>query len=675
MSRMRGISLSAFSTLRKQANLSLANIASEFGIAPSEAASWDGGEKVPPAHIIQSLKMIAQFEGNRPAARLTENIAMLGDKPGSGIKVLSFFTGGGGLDLGFESAGFETVYATDIDPDSCRTLEANRGGLLGAALAVECADIRALDPATLPPDIDLVIGGPPCQSFSASGRRAGGAAGRLDQRGNLFQAYCSVIKAAQPKAFVFENVRGIMATNHGDDWKAIIAAFADLGYKISYRLLDALDYGAPQQRERMFLVGHRMDDDFLFPQPTHGPDSFDGLPHQTAGRALAGIIEDEDVGQLTLNSGKYAHLLPLVPPGQNYLHFTAKRGYPKPVFAYRSRFSDFLYKADPEAPIKTLIASPGKYTGPLHWDNRYFSLKEYKRLQGFPDDFKFFGTRESIIRQIGNSVSPHIARQIALAVAAQIFGARTDIKLLAKDQKLSFDRRKGAKAQSTRAMHAAVAKDKTSTIQNAFQPHDYEALIVPNDLSGTRPNAKSVMDEDGPLLVVRADDSGAPFARMVIDIDPGSAPLRLTVEASGQSPATIQTMWNAVDDWVRRCSDFHSLFELYGHFTEPHPVFAITSFEAISNHPIAAFASHAADFTNCSRYFSKQHLVSLFSDVLETDSFADIARYLRQYRFDIRSHETNIAIGSADYMVAYPFTLPSRRQMNFSVRTIAEAAE
>ena len=308
--------------------------------------------------------------------------------PGAGKRVLSFFTGAGGLDLGFEQAGFETAYATDHDPDSCRTLRLNTGKHLNPGIIIECADILRLNPSALPSDIDLVIGGPPCQSFSASGRRAGGAAGRLDQRGNLFQAYCRIIAQVQPEAFVFENVRGILGTNKGEDWRAIVAAFGKLGYTISYRLLDALDYGAPQQRERMFLVGHKLGREFLFPEPTHGPDSQNGQPHITAGEALKRVNQTEQLDDLRLHSGKYSHLLEEVPPGQNYLFFTAKRGHPKPIFAYRSRFSDFLYKASPESPIKTLIASPGKYTGPLHWDNRYFSINEYKRLQGFPDDYR-----------------------------------------------------------------------------------------------------------------------------------------------------------------------------------------------------------------------------------------------------------------------------------------------
>jgi DNA (cytosine-5)-methyltransferase 1 len=143
--------------------------------------------------------------------------------------------------------------------------------------------------------------------------------------------------------------------------------------------------------------------------------------------------------------------------------------------------------------------------------------------------------------------------------------------------------------------------------------------------------------------------------------------LKLTVTSFGRDPGTAQAMWNAVDEWVRRTSDFHSLFELYGHFTEPHPLFSILEYTAISRHPVARFAEHAAQFENCSRYFPKEHLVALFKRSLKTDNFNEIAAYLRKYRFDIRSRETNIAIARDSYMVAYPFNLPSRRQMNFRV--------
>ena len=595
------------------------------------------------------------------------------DKPGSGLRILSFFTGCGGLDLGFEQAGFQTVYATDIDPDSCSTLRLNTGVHLHPEIQVQEADIFKIDPRSLPKNIDLIIGGPPCQSFSASGRRAG----RLDQRGNLFEAYCRIIAAVQPKAFVFENVRGILGTNKGADWNAIVGSFVKLGYMLTYRLLDALDYGVPQQRERMFLVGHQLSKPFLFPEPTHGPDSAKRKPHITAGEAFQGIKEDEDVQSLRLTGGKYSHLLPLVPPGQNYLFFTAKRGYPHPIFAYRSRFSDFLYKANPNTPVKTIIASPGKYTGPLHWENRYFSVREYMRLQGFPDDYKFSGARDDIIRQIGNSVSPYIAYQLALAIAAQIFERPNDVRLLETERVLSFDQRKGVKAQKTRAMHLEIVNSaKRKKISNLFTPSSYTARIEPTETPPGKENVKARVGAHGVSIRIDTDDSGQPFSRMVLQmqqsLDSVDKRLRLTVSAFGRSPATAQAMWNAVDDWVRQASAFHSLFELYGHFTEPHPMFDIEGFEALSDHPVALFAAHAASFENCSRYFPKSHIVKIFSKVLRTQDFNDIASYLRSYRFDIRSRETNIAISPESYMVAYPFNLPARRQMNFRVRTLNE---
>ena len=594
------------------------------------------------------------------------------------MRLLSLFSGAGGLDLGFEQAGFETVYATDIDGDSCDTLRLNRGRFFPKGMIVEQADICLLDPMKLPTKVDIIIGGPPCQSFSASGRRAGGAPGRLDERGRLFERYCRIIEQIRPRAFVFENVRGILGTNKGVDWSAIVSAFSNLGYKLSYRVLDALDYGAPQQRERMFLVGHQLDHDFLFPEPTHGPDSRSRRPHVTAGEALSGISEIEDVDALYLRDGKYAHLLPLVPPGQNYLFFTAKRGHQAPIFAYRSRFSDFLYKANPQTPIKTLIASPGKYTGPLHWENRYFTIREYMRLQGFPDNYEFCGNREDIIRQIGNSVSPKIAYQIALAIAVQIFGANAQVPLLPRDRTLTFDNRKGLKAKNTRKMHEELAKGPKSHRRGLFSLSSYRASVVPSELGPGIDNTIVRVKGRAVTIKVYTDKSKKPFTKMVLSImqSPPSSwkksqaeYVTLCVQAFGSSPLTAQAMWNAVDDWVMRSSDYHSLFELYGHFTEPHPIFSVTKFEAFSKHPIAIFAEHASQFTNCSRYFPKNHLVRLFGRILDTDDFAVIANYLRDFRFDIRSNETNLAIEADKYMVAYPFTLPRRKQMNFKLHS------
>ena len=198
------------------------------------------------------------------------------------IRTLSLFSGGGGLDIGFEKAGFQILFATDINHECCETLKMNAGRTLTADLAVKECDITNMDFGVFPEKVDMIIGGPPCQTFSASGRRAGGAPGQLDERGNLFRSYCKVVEFLKPKAFLFENVRGILGTNKGKDFEEIVSSFAALGYTIQYRILDAEDYGVPQQRERVFVVGHKMDDVFLYPRPVYGPDSIDKRPYDIA---------------------------------------------------------------------------------------------------------------------------------------------------------------------------------------------------------------------------------------------------------------------------------------------------------------------------------------------------------------------------------------------------------
>lgn len=597
---------------------------------------------------------------------------------GKNIRVVSLFTGCGGLDIGFDLAGFDVVYATDIDADSCSTLRQNVGGILSPHTQIAQEDIRKLDLNSMPTNIDLVIGGPPCQSFSASGRRAGGAPGRLDARGTLFEAYCKVIAHLQPQAFLFENVRGILGTNKGEDWAIIVESFRKLGFSISYRILDSLDYGAPQQRERMIMVGHKLKTEFLFPRPLYGPDSKGKIPYITASQALTSIDSDpEDKENLVLRDGKYAHLLPLVPPGENYLFFTAKRGYPEPIFAYRSRFSDFLYKANPDAPIKTLIASPGKYTGPFHWENRSFTIQEYMRLQGFPDGYAIFGKRSDCIRQIGNSVSPKLSYQLARAIASQVFKRNDAIELLPLNSRLSFDKRKSEKAKKTREKHENVLLASTKTKNRMFTLEEYTESLKQENTRNANITINVQVHGLENKIIVRDGKSLSEYAKLNLSIFKNEkeahgeniSPLvTLEVLGIGKDDYMIQSMWNAVDAWVRRVSSFHSLFELYGHFTEPHPIFKIDSFELFSKSPIGLFAQHISKFEHCSTYFPRKQLEEIFSKLKSPMPFVEIVKFLRKYRFDIRCFETNIAMPRDVYMVSYPFTLPYGKQMNFSVK-------
>ncbi len=358
------------------------------------------------------------------------------------IRTLSLFSGAGGLDIGFHDLGFEIASSVEIEEKFCATLEMNSGkGRFFPHSRVNCIDIKQFTGDDLG-KIDWIIGGPPCQTFSAAGRRASGVLGTFDERGTLFREYVRLLKKLKPKGFLFENVYGITGAQNGEPWKEITNAFKEAGYILHYRVLDAADYGVPQHRERLIIVGLETGS-FLFPRPTHGPDSIGEMPFYNAGTAVKGISLPEEETKKSIN-GRYGHLLKEIPPGLNYSFFTKEMGHPRPIFAWRSKFSDFLYKADPEAPVRTIKASGGQYTGPLSWENRYFSLHEYKRLQTFPDKYELNGTKQTAIKQIGNSVPPQLARMLALAIRIQIFNTKFPFKLatISESYKLSFRKRK-----------------------------------------------------------------------------------------------------------------------------------------------------------------------------------------------------------------------------------------
>lgn len=355
------------------------------------------------------------------------------------IRTLSIFSGAGGLDIGFHDAGFQVETMLEIDERFVETLRLN-ADYFGAP-KVLCDDVRNFYPTNKEP-VDFIIGGPPCQTFSAAGRRASGVMGTSDLRGTLFEQYVRLIKTLSPKGFIFENVYGLTGAENGEAWRKIQNAFSEAGYNISYRILDAADYGVPQHRERLLLVGTKRGD-FLFPRPTHGPDSMGHRSYYPAIDAVSGVDLSKNDTASRVN-GRYGHLLEQIPPGLNYSFFTEKLGHHQPIFAWRSKFSDFLYKADPETPVRTIKAQGGQYTGPFHWENRPFSVDELKRLQTIPDNYRVAGGRQVAIHQIGNSVPPQLARILALAVLNQIFNVKLpfNLPLLEKHQSLSFRKRK-----------------------------------------------------------------------------------------------------------------------------------------------------------------------------------------------------------------------------------------
>lgn len=283
-----------------------------------------------------------------------------------------------------------------------------------------------------------------------------------------------------PKGFLFENVYGIIGAQGGEAWKEILQAFSEAGYKLFYRVIDAADYGVPQHRERLMIVGLK-EGMFKFPRPTHGPDSLDDEAFYNAGMALQGV-KSKETDQSNKLGGRYAHLLDNIPPGLNYSFYTDKMGHPNAVFAWRSKFSDFLYKADPDKPVRTIKASGGAYTGPLHWDNRFFKLEEYKRLQTFPDDYEISGSKQVAVKQIGNSVPPQLARIMAVAIRQQVFstGFPFDLSLLEETEELGFRKRKKILSNEYRRKAESAIRAIENKQRTVPDSYSYYCSIQPN---------------------------------------------------------------------------------------------------------------------------------------------------------------------------------------------------
>lgn len=355
------------------------------------------------------------------------------------VKTLSLFSGAGGLDIGFHDAGFQIVECNEIESQFAATLFKNsEPGARLEGTNIKCLDIRKYNPQF--DDIDFIIGGPPCQTFSAAGARAAGVNGTDDERGNLFIEYVRILERLKPQGFLFENVYRIIGAQGGKPWEQIQKAFQDVGYKLYWRVLDTADYGVPQFRERLIIVG-LLDGTYMFPCPSHGPDSPDKRDYYNAGSAIDGLAPPTPKKIL---GGRHGYLLNDIPPGLNYSFYTDKMCHPQPIFGWRSKFSDYLYKADPTTPVRTIKAQGGQYTGPFHWEDRPFSLDELKRLQTFPDTYSIVGSRQKVIHQLGNSVPPQMGRILALSIMQQVFNREipADIQCMSESYSLGFRARK-----------------------------------------------------------------------------------------------------------------------------------------------------------------------------------------------------------------------------------------
>lgn len=362
--------------------------------------------------------------------------------------LISLFSGAGGLDYGLEAAGFRTGVAVEMDRDCCETLRRNRRWPVIERSIFEVPTAEMLEAAgSKRGQLDLVIGGPPCQPFSKSGYWARGDTKRLgDPRAGTLGAYMRVVEEALPRAFLLENVEGLAYSEKNEGLRFVLKMVeainkkAHVNYAPSFRVLCAADYGVPQLRFRLFMIASRDGEAFAFPSPTHWPrrDADDATSpplerYRTAWDALAdvGPGADEDLAM----RGKWADLLPTIPEGSNYLWHT-DRGGGIPLFGWRRRFWSFLLKLSKALPSWTIQAQPGPGTGPFHWSNRRLSMRELARLQTFPDDVRVHGAYRAVHRQVGNAVPSLLGEVLGREIRRQILGERVPegLKLLPPDR-------------------------------------------------------------------------------------------------------------------------------------------------------------------------------------------------------------------------------------------------
>lgn len=318
-------------------------------------------------------------------------------------KVISLFSGCGGLDLGFHLEGYETIWANDFSEWACDSFRNYFGDVIREG------DITKIDPYTdkTIPSCELILGGFPCQDFSIIWKQPG-----LDgKRGGLYRHFLEFVDAKKPKAFVAENVKGLLTANKRKAIETIIKDFEAIapGYVVKPHLYNFADYGVPQFRERLLIVGIRIDTgfDFKHPLPTHGEGRTN--PYVTAGKALKGALEVKYNNEHINSAEKTRKMLELIPAGGNFTDI------PKDHELYVKGMISHVYRRiNPDEPSKTIIAAGGGGTWGYHFpEPRALTNRERARLQSFPDDFEFKGNITEVRRQIGNAVPPQGVRLLA----------------------------------------------------------------------------------------------------------------------------------------------------------------------------------------------------------------------------------------------------------------------
>lgn len=341
--------------------------------------------------------------------------------------VIDMFSGCGGLSKGFIDAGFEVLLGVDFDEAALKTFEQNHGDAVAFKGDLFKKD-TLLEIAEIIKDkkVDIIVGGPPCQGFSLTGRRQ-----ENDERNTLFYSMVEAVKMFEPQAFILENVPGLATLYGGKAKDSILKEFGSLGYTISYKVLYAPDYGVPQIRKRIFFIGLKNGIEFQFPEPTLNPDEYvtceqaigdlPSLEHDLGSEEIDYISEplSDYQTQMRKNSSKlWNHtgtnhtdlvksVISLVPEGGNHKDLP-------PGVGDSRKFNEAWTRYHSQKPSKTIDTGHRNH---FHYKwNRVPTVRENARLQSFPDDFKLLGNKTQQYKQVGNAVPPLLGFHLANAL-------------------------------------------------------------------------------------------------------------------------------------------------------------------------------------------------------------------------------------------------------------------
>ena len=329
-------------------------------------------------------------------------------------QAISFFSGAGGLDIGTQLAGVKVISSLDFDRDSVATMKSNKYFTHAKHLFQDIKEVSSKDYKQIirddNPEKLIIVGGPPCQPFSKAGYWVTheNRLGSNDPR-NMIGQYLRIIEEIKPDGFLLENVESLLHPKNVHAAIELEEAIEKLGYySIRYKV-NALDFGVPQKRKRVFFIASRKPITAL-PIPTHGDKKLSLInPEIKPIERVIDWIGKFDTPyyfekeEITKGKTYYNELL-AVPPGKNYIALTAKEGYPNPKFEANKRFWTFLLKLHPNQPSWTIAAQPGPWVGPFHWTSRRLRVPEIGAIQTFPEDYRFVGNRRSVQKQIGNAV-------------------------------------------------------------------------------------------------------------------------------------------------------------------------------------------------------------------------------------------------------------------------------